>query len=289
LADQGTTRADSLLQHVREDRRIHSTFDPLGTVTGRFTSKEPSLHNVSKGDLRTAFRAPEARCLVRADYSQIELRVAAAEAGDENMIEAFNLGKDQHSSTAASIFNKPLQDVTPEERQAGKAMNFGIIFGQGLQGLVDTGMKIFEVRITQPAQKRQAFYRDYPGIKKWDDDCLHDADNGLGESRTRTGRRRLIPTDVKRDKRHRVLLNTPIQGGAADGLKEAMVLVHERLPEGAILVLNVHDELIVECATEDAEQIREILVRSMVEGMHKIYPEVKIEVNAPISHSWAGD
>jgi DNA polymerase I-like protein with 3'-5' exonuclease and polymerase domains len=205
------------------------------------------------------------------------------------MIAAFQSDEDLHRNTAAAMFRKPLAAVTADERQMAKAFNLGVINGQMPGEMVASAKRQFDLDVTvdQAHTHTQIFMDTYPGIRERLDHCYHLAKAQTGEVRTRSGRRRIIPDDTDQHKRQGILLNTPIQGGTADGMKRAMALLHQRLPLGALLVCNIHDELIVECPTDLAEEVKGILVSAMVEGMQSLYPEVAIKVDAAICQTWA--
>lgn len=205
------------------------------------------------------------------------------------MLSAFSRGEDLHRNTAAAVFEKQLVDVTPQERQLAKALNLGLINGQLPVGMVTSAKECFDLVVSEDEARRyrEKFLEIYPKIRARNTTCWHNATKGVGEVRTRIGRRPLIADDATEGERLRLLLNTPIQGGTADGMKKAMILLHQRLPSGALLVSNIHDELIVECPAAIAEVVRDILVSSMVEGMQWVFPEVCIDVDAKICATWA--
>ncbi len=287
-AQKRAQQAVSLLDHIQPDGRIHASFEPTGTSTGRFSSKEPNLQNVGRGELRKAFIAPPGRSLVVADYSQIELRAAAAIAGEGKMIEAYKAGKDLHSVTASTVLGKAEDEVTKEDRQTAKSANFGLIFGQAAPGLTRYAATSFGVHLSKErAQEiRGTFFRTYSKLFQWHTRSKQEANFGAHEVRTRLGRRRLIPGTANSWNRFTALVNMPVQGGTADGMKKAIILVAQRIPEGAHLVATVHDELVVECREEDAAAVKKIVTDSMTEAMAELFPEVPIEVEANICSNW---
>ncbi len=287
-AQKRAQQAVSLLEHVQTDGRIHGRFEPTGTATGRFSSKEPNLQNVGRGELRQAFIAPEGRRLVVADYSQIELRAAAAIAEENRMIEAYQAGKDLHSLTASTVLGKAEDEVTKEDRQTAKSCNFGLIYGQSAPGLMRYAATSYGVHLSkkQAQEIRGAFFRTFSKIRQWHSRRRQDANFGAKEIRTRLGRRRLIPGIASSWERFTALVNMPVQGGTADGMKRAIILVAQRIPEDALLVATVHDELVVECREENAEAVKEILTKSMTEAMGALFPEVPVEVEANICSNW---
>jgi len=289
-AGKRAEQAEALTKHIEADGRVHAKFEPTGTATGRFSSKQPNLQNIGRGEMREAFTAPEGRKLVVADYSQIELRAAAAIAGETRMIEAYNAGVDLHRLTAATVLGKPESEVTRGDRQLAKAVNFGLLYGQSATGLVRYAAGSYGVTLTE-AQARSisgTFFSTYTRLRQWHVRSRSQARLGLAEVRTRMGRRRLVPNNAGEWERFTALVNTPVQGGAADGMKRAIVLVAGRLPEGAMIVSTVHDELIVECREEDAGAVNSILVESMAAAMSSLFPEVPIEVESGICATWAG-
>jgi len=288
-AEKRAQQAESLLGHIRSDGRIHARFEPTGTATGRFSSKEPNLQNIGRGQLREAFTPPPGRRLVVADYSQVELRAAAAIAGETRMIDAYKAGTDLHRLTAAKVLGKPLEEVTKADRQLSKSVNFGLIYGQSAPGLVRYAATSYGVTMTGQEAKsiRSAFFKAYPALREWHTNAHQDAEFGAKEVRTRLNRRRLIPGDASNWERFTALVNTPVQGGTADGMKRAIVLVAQRIPADARIVSTVHDELVVECGEQDAETVRSILSQSMTEAMAALFPEVPVEVEANICTTWA--
>lgn len=282
-------QAESLIGHIQSDGRIHGRFEPTGTATGRFSSREPNLQNIGRGELREAFTAPEGKRLIVADYSQIELRAAAAIAGESRMIDAYQSGADLHRLTAATVLGKPEDQVTKANRQLAKAVNFGLIYGQSAPGLVRYAATSYGVTLTEDEAHsiRQAFFRTYSRLRQWHGLSHNRAEQGVTEVRTRTGRRRLIPEQASEWERFTALVNTPVQGGTADGMKHALILIDQRLPKSARLVSTVHDEVVVECDEESADECREIITTAMVEAMAALFPEVPIEVEANICTSWA--
>jgi DNA polymerase-1 len=261
----------------------------MGTATGRFSSKEPNLQNIGRGELREAFTAPDGRALVVADYSQIELRAAAAIAGEPRMIDAYKQGADLHRLTASVVLGKHEDDVTKDDRQTAKSCNFGLLYGQSAPGLVRYAATSYGVTLEddQAQEIRRAFFRTYTRLRQWHGTRRNIAAEGITETRTRLGRRRLIPKTATEWERFTALVNTPVQGGTADGMKRAIVLVTDRLPADARIVSTVHDELVVECREQDVDPVRSILNESMTEAMAALFPEVPVEVDANPCTTWA--
>ncbi len=290
-ADKVAQQAQSLIDAIEADGRIHGQFDPTGTEAGRFAARNPNLQNVGRGELRECFVAPAGAVLVCADYSQIELRVAAALAGERRMIDAYKNGADLHRQTAALVLGKDEADVTKDDRQLAKAVNFGLLYGQSARGLVQYAKTSYGVEMTEGEAERirERFFRAYQGLADWHTDTRHRAAKNLPETRTRLGRRRLMPQGEEYFwQRFSGGLNTPVQGGAADGLKRALVILSQRLPQGATILSTVHDEIIIECPGDQAEAVSQLMEQSMSEAMAAIYPEVPIEALAHFGYTWAG-
>jgi len=286
-----STYIDALLRLRDGEGRIHTSFDQVATATGRISSLEPNLQNIPVRtplgrEIRSVFVAPEGWTLVDADYSQIELRVLAHMSGDEVMCEAFRLGQDIHARTAAEVYGVPIDEVTGEMRSAAKAVNFGIVYGISDFGLA----RNIGVSRQEAAAFIDRYLGRYPGIKKYMDGCVVQG-NTEGFVSTLMGRRRYLPelSDKSYNIRQfgeRAAMNSPIQGTAADIIKLAMVRVHEALEKAGMrarLILQVHDELIVEAPQEEAEQVQGMLGEIMQSVMELSVP-LTAEVNA--GRSW---
>jgi DNA polymerase I-like protein with 3'-5' exonuclease and polymerase domains len=226
--------------------------------------------------------------MVIADYSQIELRAAAAIAGEKKMIEAYARGDDLHKLTASAVLGKPLQDVTKEDRQLAKAVNFGLLYGQSAKGLARYAQTAYGVTITEEEARmmRRKFFDTYGSLRQWHGLSRVSAEKGVQEIRTISGRRRLIPPSATEWERFTALVNTPVQGGCADGLKQALVDLSSALPDGAKIISTVHDEIIVECSEAQAEAVRDLLPATMRNAMAALFPQVPIEVEANICRHW---
>lgn len=271
LAKLKSTYADGLQDCIAEDGRIHSTFNQTEARTGRISSLEPNLQNIpvrtAEGRrLREYFNAPAGRVLCDADYSQIELRVLASMSGDANMINAFGSGTDIHTVTASQVFGLPQDMITPELRSRAKAVNFGIVYGIGAFSLSK------DIGVTRAEADRyiKSYLAAYPGVAAYMEKAIEDAKKN-GFVTTLYGRRRYIPelsnsNGNMRAFGERVARNAPIQGTAADIIKIAMIKVSRSLKDEfptARLILQVHDELIVECDEKDAEGVCALLEREM--------------------------
>ena len=287
-----STYADGLLKVISKDGRIHTNFQMTVTATGRLSSTEPNLQNIPVrkklgAQIRNMFVAAPGMMLVDADYSQIELRLLAHISGDETMKEAFLSGEDFHTVTASNVFGVPLSEVTPILRSRAKAVNFGIVYGISAFSLAqDIGVYPNEAKAYI-----YAYLEKYHGVRDYMKQIVETA-KAQGYVSTVYGRRRYLP-ELKsanfnmRSFGERVALNMPVQGTAADIIKLAMVNVHRRLKaEGlkARLILQVHDELIVECPGEEAEQVRQILTEEMENAARLSVP---LLAEAHIGHSWA--
>ena len=251
--------------------RIHSVFNQTVTVTGRISSTEPNMQNIPTRtalgrEIRKMFTAEEGKILVDADYSQIELRVLAAIADDEAMKNAFLSGADIHTETAAQVLKIPASEVTKEQRASAKAVNFGIVYGIGEYSL----SKDLKISVSEARNYITGYLEHYSGVKAYMERAKKDAKE-LGYVKTMMNRIRYIP-ELKSSNYNtrmfgeRVALNTPIQGSAADIIKLAMVRVHKRLKYENLLsklILQVHDELIVEAVPEEEEKVRRILKEEM--------------------------
>ena len=286
-----STYAAGLLKEIKEDGRIHTTFQNLVTATGRLSSTEPNLQNIPvRTDLGAEIRKmfiPKPGCvLVDADYSQIELRVLAHIAEDENMCAAFREGLDIHTVTASQVFAVPAEEVTSLMRRHAKAVNFGIVYGISEFSLSeDIGVTRWEAR-----DYIDSYLANYRGVKAYMKKVVEDA-RECGYTSTMYGRRRYIP-ELKssnfnvRSGAERMTLNTPIQGTAADLIKLAMIKVDAALRENypaAKLVLQVHDELIVECPEEIAAEVETLISREM-ENVAAL--NVPLTAEAKIGKSW---
>ena len=286
-----STYADGLLKALDPDGRVRTNFQMTVTATGRLSSTEPNLQNIpTRTDLGSEIRrmfVPAGGCvLVDADYSQIELRLLAHMAGDTGMREAFLSGGDFHAETAAKVFHVARADVTPEMRRSAKAVNFGIVYGISAFSLSqDIGVTVAEAKAYM-----EAYFATFPGVRKYMDDVVEKArKNGYVE--TLLHRRRDLP-ELKssnfnmRSFGERVALNMPVQGTAADVMKLAMVAVHKRLKAEnlqARLVLQVHDELIVECPEAEAEQVAKLLEEEME---HVVSLSVPLTAEAHWGSNW---
>ena len=291
LSKLKSTYADGLQECIADDGRIHSTFNQTEARTGRISSLEPNLQNIpvrtEEGRrLRAYFIAPEGRALCDADYSQIELRVLASIAGDKNMIEAFNTGTDIHTVTASQVFGLPVDMVTPELRSRAKAVNFGIVYGIGAFSLSK------DIGVTRAEADRyiKNYLATYPSVAAYMEKTIENAKKD-GFVTTLYGRRRRLPelsssNGNLRAFGERAARNAPIQGTAADIIKLAMIRVFDRLKTDiptAKLILQVHDELIVECDERDSERVCRLLETEMENAAHLA---VRLTADAHSGKNW---
>lgn len=291
LSKLNSTYCEGLLKVIGDDGRIHSSFNQTETRTGRISSTEPNLQNIPVRtelgrEMRKFFTARDGWVLVDADYSQIELRVLADISGDKNMIDAFKNNQDIHAITASQVFNMPLDFVTGEMRSRAKAVNFGIVYGIGAYSLAK------DIGVTNKEAKNyiESYLKHYSGIDKYMHDVVEKAkDTGYVE--TVFGRRRYLPelsasNGMTRAFGERVARNAPIQGTAADIIKIAMIKVDKRLTEEnleARLVLQVHDELIVECPSHESMRVAMILQEEMEKAVSLSVPLV---ADSAVGKTW---
>ena len=292
LTKLSSTYAEGLAAFIQEDGRIHGRFNQTITATGRISSTEPNLQNIPVRlelgrELRRVFvPSSEEFCFLDADYSQIELRVLAHIAGDETLIDAFRHQQDIHRLTASQVFHVPFDEVTPLQRSNAKAVNFGIVYGIGSFSLSqDLGITRKEAE-----QYIAAYFTKYPKIKEYQERMIKEATE-QGYVSTIFHRRRAMPelqsgNFVQRSFGERVAMNMPIQGSAADIIKIAMVKVHRALKEGGFrsrLILQVHDELLIETALEEKEAVAKILKENMEQAVALSVP---LDVDVHEGQNW---
>lgn len=291
LAKLKSTYADSLAEDIAADGRIHSTFHQTITATGRISSTEPNLQNIpirmELGRLIRKVFYPAENCIfVDADYSQIELRVLAHMSGDEQLIQAYREAKDIHRTTASQVFHIPFEEVTDLQRRNAKAVNFGIVYGISAFGLSQD----LNISRKEAADYIDRYFETYPRIKQFLDRLVTDAKE-KGYSVTLFGRRRPVPelsssNFMQRSFGERVAMNAPIQGTAADIIKIAMIRVHDRLAEEQLrsrLILQVHDELLIEAEKEELSRVETILAEEM---HHAADLAVQLEIDMHTGTDW---
>ncbi len=285
------TYIDGLTAQIEPDGRIRSRFDQTAAVTGRLSSNEPNLQNIPVRtpmgrEIRRAFIAREGWMLVDADYSQIELRILAHLSQDEGMIDAFQSGQDIHTRTAAEVYGVKLSEVTPEMRSAAKAVNFGIVYGISDFGLA----RNIGVSRREAGEFIARYFERYPGVKRFMDKAVADG-KALGYAQTLLGRRRPLPelSSSNYNTRafgERAAMNTPVQGAAADIIKLAMIRVSEELSARGLqakLILQVHDELIVESPEAERAEVA-MLLRDCMEGVMAL--DVPLQADVHSGRTW---
>lgn len=280
---RSTSYGRSWLKHVR-DGRVFAKWWQIGADSGRMSCSHPNLQNLPRDPrYRKCFVAPPGRLLIKADYSQIELRIAAKVANETTMIEAFRRGDDLHLVTARQILGK--SEVSKSDRQLAKALNFGLLYGMGAIALRAYSNANYGVDLTdvQAQEYRRAFFRTYPGLAAWHA-AVGRSGNRPVEGRTLLGRRKLGITHFTEK------LNMPVQGAGADGLKLALALMWERREQcrDAVPVLAVHDEIVVECDVEKADAAARWLRQAMVDAVSPMIAPVPVEVEVTCGRSWGG-
>ncbi|MBR6518507.1 MAG: DNA polymerase I, partial [Oscillospiraceae bacterium] len=287
-----STYVEGMKDKIRENGRIHTTFQQMVTATGRISSTDPNLQNIPirselGGEVRKMFVPQnEDMCFVDADYSQIELRVLAHITRDEEMCRAFSEGRDIHTQTASQVFGVPVSEVTPEMRRVSKAVNFGIVYGISEFSLAeDIGVSRFEAK-----RYMESYLSHFCGVRDYMKEIVERARRD-GFVTTMFGRRRYIPEITSKNFNirsfgERVALNAPIQGSAADIIKIAMIKVRNRLAASGLaakLIMQVHDELIVECKKSDAEKVAKLLREEMESACELSVP---LCADAGIGDTW---
>lgn len=291
LTKLNSTYAEGLAAYIGEDGRIHGKFNQTITATGRISSTEPNLQNIPVRmelgrEIRKVFVPKEGCVFVDADYSQIELRILAHMSGDERLIEAYRSAQDIHAITASEVFHVPLGEVTPLQRRNAKAVNFGIVYGISAFGLSED----LSISRKEAVEYINKYFETYPGVKIFLDGLVSQGKE-QGYVTTLYGRRRPIPelksaNFMQRQFGERVAMNSPIQGSAADIMKIAMIAVDRELRARNLksrIVLQIHDELLIETAEDEIGTVKEILVDKM---KHAAELKVSLEVEAEVGRSW---
>ncbi|MDD5968522.1 MAG: DNA polymerase I [Anaerostipes sp.] len=286
-----STYADGLYTFIQEDGRIHGTFNQTITATGRISSTDPNLQNIPVRmplgrAIRKVFVPEDGYVFVDADYSQIELRVLAHLSGDEALIQAYSNHQDIHASTASEVFDVPIEEVTSDQRRDAKAVNFGIVYGISAFGLSQ------DLNITrkQAQEYIDKYFATYPGVKQFLDDTVKKAKEE-GYVETMFHRIRPVPelkssNFMQRSFGERVAMNSPIQGTAADIIKIAMVKVNMRMKKEQMksrLILQIHDELLIEASQDEAEKVKEMLTEEMMAATSL---KVPLEIDINTGNSW---
>jgi DNA polymerase-1 len=291
LAKLKSTYVDTLAGMADGERRLHTNFDQCGTATGRLSSREPNLQNIpiraEEGRrIREAFIAGPGCLLISVDYSQIELVVLAHLSQDENLLAAFRDGTDVHARTAALIFGVGEDQVKPEQRRMAKTINFGVMYGMSAFRLSNE----LGISRADATDFITAYFNTYSGVRRFIDELISKTE-GCGYVSTILGRRRYIPTINSRNKTEkaaaeRIAVNTPIQGSAADIVKTAMINLDRRLiteKSKAHILLQVHDELILECPKDAADQTSELVKAEMEQA---VILSVPLRVSVETGSRW---
>ena len=292
LSKLKSTYTDKLpLQISKNTGRIHTSFHQAVTATGRLSSSDPNLQNIPIRNedgrrIRQAFEAPKGFKLISADYSQIELRVMAHLSKDKNLIKAFNEGEDIHLTTASEVFDIDTKQVGREERRSAKAINFGLIYGISAFGL----SKQLGIGRHLAAEYMDKYFSKYPGVREYMDIIKSDA-RKKGYVETLDGRRVYLPSistgnAIRRQAAERVAINAPVQGTAADIMKKAMLMVDSSLKDSKVtakLIMQVHDELVIESKEEDVKTGSDILKNSMSKAHRLLVP---LEVDVGSGKNW---
>ena len=270
-------------------RRIHAQYIQLGTPSGRMACIHPNVQNIPRSPAyRACIRADEGQVLVKADFSQIELRIAAVIANDPAMLSAFQHRQDLHAVTAARVLNVPLDQVEKSQRQLAKALNFGLVYGMGARGLQAYAARHYHIALTaaQANRHRQTFFQAYRGLWRWQQHVAqHFQRKATTETYTLVGRRQLNVRHLP------VALNSPVQGTGADGLKLALARLFEYRHDvpWTRLVACVHDELVAECPGDEAEQTAQWLAHHMTVAMAEILGEsVPVAIETTVGRDWTG-
>ncbi|MCB9397346.1 MAG: bifunctional 3'-5' exonuclease/DNA polymerase [Acidobacteria bacterium] len=272
-----------------ETGRVHSSYFQIASASGRFACSEPNIQQVPREkEIRSCFVPEPGNCFIIADYSQVELRVAAGLAHDRTMLEAYRNGWDLHRLTAALSMNKNIDEVSASERQAAKAINFGLIYAMGPNGLMQSARNSYgvDMSLDQATTFRHRFFQNYAGIRNWQEELER---QGRKNRFVRTAAGRIRSYEGE-EIRVTELFNIPVQGTAAEGLKSALCLFWDKtreLPFEAHIVAIIHDEIIVEVAESKAQACLELLKSCMIQGIQWLVPNVPFAVDAHIGQSWA--
>lgn len=274
--------AETMISSFKQDTgRIYPQYNQLGAPTGRLSSFEPNLHGIKKGEFRSFFIAPPGHKLIIADYSQIELRIAAEISSDQNMLKAYNKGYDLHKLTASILTRKPMDQITKEERQAAKAVNFGLIYSMGAKGLIASARNDYNVNLTLEEARlfRKRFFEFYKGISEWHRGVYQ---SGASETRTIGGRRRTFESfEFTR------MLNSPVQGTSADITKRALCLLSDKLTGTDVKIIGcIHDEIILEAPESESDEVRNLLRSTMIEAGEYYLKSVPVEVEVSVADNW---
>jgi DNA polymerase I len=278
-----TSYGDKWAKHIHTDGRVYPHWRQIGASSGRMACSEPNMQNLPRGNYRRCIVAPPGRVLIKADYSQIELRIAAKLTGDPGLLEAYKNGEDLHERTARMVLG--VQEVTKEHRQLAKALNFGLLYGMGAKGFRAYARTSYGVELSEEEaiKYRRAFFEAYPGLARWHRQ-VGNSQNTPIECRTLTGRR-CCGVQFFNEK-----LNLPVQGTGADGLKAAIGLMWERwrqVPD-VVPVLAVHDEIVVEIGEPKSEPVTLWLKQLMIDAMAPMIKPIPVEVHFTLGTTWLG-
>ncbi|SFC36492.1 DNA polymerase I [Butyrivibrio sp. YAB3001] len=291
LSKLKSTYADGLTAFIESDDRIHTSFNQTITATGRISSTDPNLQNIPMRTelgrlIRKVFVPKDGYVFADADYSQIELRILAHMSEDKELISAYHEGKDIHGITASKVFHVPFEEVTPLQRRSAKAVNFGIVYGISAFGLSQD----LSISVGEAKDYMEKYFETYPGVRDYQDKVIQDA-KAKGYSLTMFGRKRPIP-ELKasnfnlRQFGERVAMNAPIQGTAADIMKIAMINVFFRIKKENLksrLILQIHDELVIETADDEKDKVTELLTQEMEKAAALLVP---LEAECHIGSDW---
>jgi DNA polymerase I-like protein with 3'-5' exonuclease and polymerase domains len=283
------TSIKGLLKAISSDGRIHARFNPTGALSGRFSSSGPNLQNITRGPVRSCFvaSAPD-HSLIVADYSQIELRIGAHFANDQVMLAAFKARKDLHRSTAATVLSKKVAEVTKDDRQLAKAVNFGFLYGQRADGFRTYARTEYAITLSleEATDLRSKFFARYRGLAEWHQAAWEKANQGVNEAHTILGRLLCAQGERLWDL-FQLHTSYRVSGSAADVIKTGMVKTVAALPSDVNLLATVHDELIFECPKSQAVQYAGIIRAAMEDAFHDLFgPELPIEVEAKVCNNW---
>lgn len=291
LSNRISTFAEGLPKYIHPvTERIHGNWFQIGAKSGRFSCRKPNLTNIPRDKAtRSCFTAAPGCMLIKADYSQIELRIMAKVSGDRRMGLAYQKGKDLHRLTASLVFNQPLTQVTDEQRRLGKIINFGLIYGMGVEKFVTTTAKDHNIILSQnqASHFRRKYFQAYTGVRDYHNQVRKQWQNQSRESRTLFGRRRLWSKADKPTLNE--MINHPIQGTNADIIKLALAKLFKPLNlTSAKLIAVIHDEILIECAIADVERVAQLLKSCMIKAAARILDPIPVVVDIETGYSWGG-
>jgi len=288
VTKQMTAYGRTMLDHIHPvTGRVHPSFVQIGAPSGRFACMDPSVQQIPNApEYRDCIRAPEGRKLVVADYSQIELRILADWSQDAALLKAFQSGEDLHKVTASQMFNVPLDEVSKQQRSAAKALNYGLLYGMGAQGLAGR----VESSVAEAEQLIRKYFHAYQGVERW----LREAgERAVRDRQTRTRAGRLVRFEFDESDRSqaggigRLGKNVPIQGTSADITKRAMAQLDASLADiDAVMVNTIHDELVVECGADVADEARDRVERAMTQAGREYIKSIPVVVDTTVADSW---